>query len=66
MKKSINSFNDLGVVDNSSFEALRPAACPRDPEILLKAQDNCTEIDRSGSRGQAAGRRDLNCQQTLI
>ena len=47
----------LGAVDNSSSEALRPATCSRDPEILLNAQHYCTEIDRSGSRGQAAGRR---------
>jgi FMN phosphatase YigB (HAD superfamily) len=58
-------FEYVGSVDNSSSEALRPAACPRDPEILLNAQTSCAEIDRTGSRGQAAGRRDLNCQQTL-
>ena len=56
----------LGSVDNSSFEALRPAASPRDPEILLNAQHSCTEIDRAGSREQVAGRRDLNCQQPLV
>ena len=48
-------------VDKSYFKALRPAACPRDPEILLSAQARCALIDRTGSRGQAAGRRDLNC-----
>ena len=57
--------NHLGRVDNSLFERLRPAACPRDPEILLHAQAYCTELDRTGSREQVAGRRDLNCQQTL-
>ena len=56
----------LGAVDNSSSEALRPATCSRDPEILLNAQHYCTEIDRSGSREQVAGRRHLNCQQTLM
>ena len=55
----------LGRVDNSFFERLRPAACPRDPEILLHAQAYCTELDRTGSREQVAGRRDLNCQQAL-
>ena len=55
----------LGRVDNSLFERLRPAACPRDPEILLHAQAYCTELDRTGSREQVAGRRDLNCQQAL-
>jgi hypothetical protein len=56
----------LGSVDNSSSDALRPAACPLDPEILLNAQTFCTDIARTGSRGEAAGRRDQNCQQTLI
>ena len=56
----------LGYVDISYFEARRPAACPRDPEILLNAKAYCTETDRDGSRGQAAGRRDLNCQQPLL
>jgi len=55
----------LGSVDNSYSESLRPATCSRDPEILLNAQRYCTEIDRSGSREQVAGRRDPNCQQTL-
>ena len=55
----------IGRVDNSLFERLRPAACPRDPEILLHAQAYCTELDRTGSREQVAGRRDLNCQQAL-
>jgi hypothetical protein len=57
---------NLGSVNNSSSEALRPAACPLDPEILLNAQTSCTDIARTGSRGQAAGRRDLNCQQTIV
>ena len=56
----------LGRVDNSSSEGLRPATRSRDPEILLHAQAYCTELDRTGSREQVAGRRDLNCQQTLI
>ncbi len=58
--------NILGRVDNSLFERLRPAACPRDPEILLHAQAYCTELDRTGSREQVAGRRDLNCQHALV
>ena len=56
---------DLGCVDNSSSEGLRPATCSRDPEILLNTQHDCTETDRSGSREQVAGRRDLNCQHAL-
>ena len=62
----------LGSVDISTFEALRPAASPRDPGILLNAQACCTEIARTRSRGQAAGRRiraiidqNMKCQQTL-
>jgi tRNA A37 threonylcarbamoyladenosine biosynthesis protein TsaE len=55
----------LGSVDNSSSDALRPAACPLDPEILLNAQTSCKDIARTGSSGQAAGLTDLNCQQTL-
>ena len=55
----------LGRVDNSSSEGLRPATRSRDPEILLHAQAYCTELDRTGSREQVAGRRDLNCQQAL-
>ena len=57
---------------SSTFEALRPAASPRDPGILLNAQACCTEIDRTRSRGQAAGRRiraiidqNMKYQQTL-
>ncbi len=57
---------DIGSVDNSSYEAPRPAACPRDPEILLNAQQDRTEIDRSESCEQPAGRRDLNCQQPRV
>ena len=60
------SMNTLWSVDIPPYEALRPVACPRDPEILLHAQAYCTEIDRARSRGQAAGRRDLKCQQTLV
>ncbi len=52
--------------DNSSSKPRRPAACSRDPEILRNNQDYCTGVDRNGSRGQAAGRRELNCQQTLL
>lgn len=37
----------------------------REPEILLKAQVQCTKIDRNGSRGLAAGRGVLNGQQAL-
>ncbi len=55
----------LGPVDNSSFENRRPATYSRDPEILLHAKANCTALIHDGSRGQAAGRRDMNCQQTL-
>jgi len=55
----------LGSVDNSFSEALRPATCSRDQENLLNAQHYCTEIDRSGSREQVAGRRHLKCQQPL-
>ena len=36
---------------------LRPAACPRDLEIQLQSEIH-------GSRGQAAGRRRLNCTGT--
>ncbi len=55
----------VGPVDNSSFENRRPATCSRDPEILFHAKANCTAIVYDGSCGQAAGRRDMNCQQTL-
>jgi len=63
----VTPFNQapLGSVDNSYSEGLRPATRSRDPEILLNAQRYRTEIDRSGSREQVAGRRDPNCQQTL-
>ena len=33
------------------------------PEILLNTPHYCTETDRSGSREQVAGRRDMKCQQ---
>ena len=56
----------LGAVDNSSSEAERPAACPQDPDMLLNTQVYRTEIDRTGSHGQAAGRSVLNCQQPLV
>jgi hypothetical protein len=63
----------LGSVDISSLSSRRPAACPRDPEILFITQVYCAEIDRTGSRGQAAGRwycgivnQNLKCQQTLM
>jgi hypothetical protein len=39
---------------------LRPAASPRDPEILLKTRSQSLQADRPGSRGLAAGRRDIN------
>ena len=61
----VTSAHKLGCVDNSSSEGLRPATCSRDPEILLNTQHDCTETDRSGSREQVAGRRDLNCQHAL-
>ena len=38
--------DSLESVDNSPFEARRPAASPRDPEILLNTQSSCPEIDR--------------------
>ena len=56
----------LGSVDKSSPEALRPKASPRDPVILNNAKTDCTDKARTGSRGLAAGRRGLNCQQTLL
>lgn len=56
---------ELGAVDISTFEARRPAACPRDPEGLHKAKACCTGIDRTGSREQVAGCRNLKCQQPL-
>ena len=56
----------LGAVDNLSFEARRSRACPRDPAMLHNTQAYYTEIDRTGSRGQALERRDLNCQQPLM
>ncbi len=56
----------LGSVDKSSFEALPPAACPRDQDILLNAQHCCSEIYRYGFPEPVAGRRDLNCQHTLV
>jgi hypothetical protein len=61
-----NIENIPGSVDNSSFQAQRPAACPRDPGNLNKSETGCTNRDLTGSRGQAAGRRELNCQQTPI
>ncbi len=56
----------LGSVDNLSPEALRPAVCPRDPAILNNEKTYCTDKDRAGSCGHAAGRKYLNCQQTLV
>ena len=56
----------LWSVDNSSYEARRPAACQRDPEIVLNVQHDCIERDRTGSRGQAAGRLNLNCQHAIV
>lgn len=49
----------VGAVDNSSSEYLLSAACPRDPWILHNEKDYCSKIDPTGSRGQAAGRRQL-------
>ncbi|MFA6303995.1 MAG: hypothetical protein WC627_12805, partial [Legionella sp.] len=43
----------------------RPAACPRDPGNLNKSETGRINQDLTGSRGQAAGRREQNCQQTL-
>ena len=54
-----------GAIDSSSFEARRPAVCPRDPEILNNTQFYYSETDQTGFRGQAAERRDLNCQLPL-
>ena len=56
----------IGSVDNSSSRGLRPAACPRDPGILNNSKPCSTKIKRTGSCGQAAGRRHLKCQHTLI
>lgn len=55
----------LGYVDNSSPRHRRPAACPRDPGILNKKLPCCLHSAPDGSRRRAAGRRQLNCQQTL-
>jgi ATP-binding cassette subfamily C protein len=55
----------IGPVDNSSLGPLRPATCSRDPEIQDHSRSLCIDQDRSGSREQVAGRRSLNCQQTL-
>ena len=49
----------LGSVDTSTFEVPRPATGSRDPEILPNAQQNCTVIERSGSREQVAGSREM-------
>ena len=57
--------NELGFVDNSSYAVLRPATCSRDPEILPNAQSSCTKMSRSTPREQVAGRRFMNCQQTI-
>jgi biotin-[acetyl-CoA-carboxylase] ligase BirA-like protein len=64
-EKTILDNLSLGAVDNSSLYRLRPAACPRDPGILSKTTTYCSNLTSPGSRGQAAGRRNLNCQQTL-
>jgi hypothetical protein len=45
---------------------LRPAACPRDPEILNTAKSCCINPEPIGSRGQATGRRKLNCKHALL
>ena len=58
--------NSLGSVDNSPSETRRPAACPREQEIVLNVQHDCIERVRTGSRGQAASRRNLNFQQALV
>ncbi|MGV3739707.1 MAG: LPS assembly lipoprotein LptE [Gammaproteobacteria bacterium] len=47
----------LASVNKISLEILRPAACPRDPEILNDAKNYCTDKGQTRSRGQAAGRR---------
>lgn len=39
--------SSLEAIDNSSSEALRSATCSKDPEMLLNAQQDCTETDRS-------------------
>ncbi len=56
----------FGSVDNSSHEALRPAACQRDQGILNNTTTDCTDKDLTGSREQAAGRRVLNGQHALV
>jgi len=65
LKEKDNS-NNLEDIDNLSFESRSPATCSRDPELFLNTQEYCRDSDRNGSREQVAGRRIMNCQQTLI
>jgi hypothetical protein len=75
LRKQITSkkYEPLGCVYNSFFQGLRPkdpsglrpAACPRDPEIFNKAKSCCINPEPTGSRGQAAGRRKLNSKHAL-
>ena len=51
--------------DNLYPEAQRPAAYLRGPEILENAMTYWIDKEQAGSRGQAAGRSNMKCQQTL-
>ena len=55
----------VGSVDNSFSETQRPTDCLQAPEILNIAKTDCSDKDRTRSRGLAAGSRSLNNQQPL-
>lgn len=55
----------LGAI-NSYSELLRLVAYPWDPGILPNIETHGTYVHRNGSRGQAAGRRDLSCQESFV
>ncbi len=58
-----SSYQTQGAVGHIPYEALRPAACPRDPEILNKTTNHYTWINRFRARKQAVRRK--RYQQTL-
>ncbi|MBP6918611.1 MAG: protein kinase [Legionellaceae bacterium] len=57
--------SNIESVDNSTQEALCSTTYRRDHALLGDAKTYWAAKDLSGSCGQAAGRRHLNCQQTL-
>jgi hypothetical protein len=65
-EKMTRSMKPVGSVDHSLLEGRPPGTCSRDPEISSNERTFGVHQDRTGSRGQVAGRRHINCQQTLL